>query len=121
RSQSDVILRRGSTTMKKVLYVLGQLSDTDVEWLITHGRREQVPRGTVLIQEGRPTHALYLVLDGTLEVTVAVLGEQPVSRLGCGEVVGEMSFIDALPPSATVTALEDAVVLAVPRQELAAK
>lgn len=46
-------------------------------------------------------------------------GPAPV-RLGSGEVVGEMSFIDARPPSATVTAVEPAVVLAVPRSALAA-
>src|SRR5437870_2515256 len=107
--------------MKKVLYLLGQLSDTDVEWLIAHGSRQHVAPGTVLIEEGRQALALYLVLDGTLGVTVSALGDQWVSRLGCGAVVGEMSFIDARPPSATVAALDDAIVLAVPRPELAAK
>jgi hypothetical protein len=32
-----------------------------------------------------------------------------------------MSFIDARPPSATVQALDNTIVLAVPRRELAAK
>ena len=36
-------------------------------------------------------------------------------------MVGEMSFVDAGPPGATVTALEDSAVLAIPRSQLSAK
>jgi CRP-like cAMP-binding protein len=36
-------------------------------------------------------------------------------------MVGEMSFIDARPPSATVTAAQDSAVLAIPRPQLVAK
>jgi hypothetical protein len=60
----------GISAMKKVLYLLGQLSDTDVEWLIARGSRELVAAGTTLIQAGQPVSALYIVLDGTLAVTI---------------------------------------------------
>ena len=99
--------------MRKALYLLGQLSDADVEWMIAHGRRERVAAGTVLIREGQPVNAVYIVLDGVLEVTGSSVGGKV--PLGCGEVVGEMSFIDARPPSATVTVRDAAVVLAIPR------
>jgi CRP-like cAMP-binding protein len=107
--------------VRKVLYLLGQLSDLDVEWLIARGVKQQVPAGAVLIEQGRPVSAVFLVLAGTLTVSFRGLGSGPFVRLGCGEVVGEMSFIDARPPSATVTAAEDALVLAVPRAELTRK
>jgi CRP/FNR family transcriptional regulator, cyclic AMP receptor protein len=107
--------------MKKVLYLLGQLSDTDVEWLIAKGRKEQIPAGTTLIEAGQATSALYIVLAGSLSVSVPGLGDQHTPKLGCGEVVGEISFVDARPPSATVQAAADSVVLAIPRKELAAK
>ncbi|HEY9806580.1 MAG TPA: cyclic nucleotide-binding domain-containing protein, partial [Candidatus Obscuribacterales bacterium] len=42
-------------------------------------------------------------------------------KLATGEIVGEMSFIDAQPPSATVKAVEGCLFLALPRQELATK
>jgi CRP-like cAMP-binding protein len=105
--------------MRKVLYLLGQLSDTDLEWLIAAGTRERVRAGTILIEQGKPVNTLYIVLDGTLGVSIGG-GRQPI-RLGCGELVGEISFVDSRPPSATVTVLEDAVVLALSRRELAAK
>ena len=107
--------------MRKVLYLLGQLDDLDVEWLVAHGTKQRILPGTVLIEEGQPINAVFIVLAGTLAVTFRGPGQQPGVRLGCGEVVGEMSFIDARPPSATVTAAEDAVVLAVPRAALSRK
>jgi CRP-like cAMP-binding protein len=106
--------------MKKVLYLLGQLSDADVEWLIENGRKQHVRPGTVLIAERQPINAVYILLDGVLEVTGAALGGKRV-RLGSGEVVGEMSFIEARLPSASVTALEESTVLAIPRPELRAR
>jgi CRP-like cAMP-binding protein len=105
--------------MRKILYLLGQLNDRDLEWMLATGRKETVPGGTVLIREGRPIEALYVVLIGTVEVSGSGI-DKPI-RLGCGEVVGEVSFVDARPPSATVTAAEDATLLAIPRVKLAAK
>lgn len=106
--------------MKKVLFILGELSDRDIDWLVEVGRREQVPAGQILIYEGRPVDTLYILLDGTLIVSISGVGRQ-IARLSSGEVVGEMSFIDSRPPSATVQTLEPSLVLAVPRSQLADK
>jgi len=106
--------------MRKALYLLGQLSDTDIEWMIREGARQRIPAGSVLIREGQPIDALYIILDGSVEVSGTGVAGTAI-RLGCGEVVGEMSFIDARPPSATVTAAEGLVVLGIPRKSLAAK
>lgn len=107
--------------MKKALYILAQLSDRDFEWLIHTGKTKIIPSGTVLIQEGERTDALYLVLDGALAVSVGALNGVEIARLGSGEVVGEISFIDARPPTATVRAIEESFVLTIPRRELAMK
>ena len=104
--------------MRKVLFIFGELSDGDVEWLGQVGVKRIVPPGTILIQEGSPIDALYIVLDGNLRVSVA--GKE-VARIACGEIVGEMSFLDARPPAATVQSLDRALVLAVPRATLGAK
>jgi bacteriocin-type transport-associated protein len=107
--------------LRKVLFILGELSDSDIDWLANSGKRQQVATGEVLIEEGQAAPALYLVLDGHLGVFVKALGGSQIARLGSGEIVGEMSFVDARPPSATVRALEPSLVLAVPRSAIQAK
>jgi CRP/FNR family transcriptional regulator, cyclic AMP receptor protein len=42
-------------------------------------------------------------------VTAQAAGE--IARLGVGEIVGEMSFVDSAPPSATVTAVGECLAL----------
>jgi CRP/FNR family transcriptional regulator, cyclic AMP receptor protein len=107
--------------MKKALYMLSEFSDRDFDWLMNAGKRKTVPAEGILIYEGEPTDAFYLVLQGTLTVSVEAMGGEEIARLSTGEIVGEMSFIDARPPSATVRALEDSMVWAIPRMKLAAK
>lgn len=99
--------------MRKVLYILGQLSDEDVEWLAANGSREKLKQGQVLVAEGKPLSHLYFILDGQCEVSVAGGGQLAV--VGCGEIIGEISLIDGRDASATVRALSEAVVLAVDR------
>jgi len=103
--------------MRKVLFIFGQLRDTDVEWLAKHGRRKRLPSGSVLIHEGVSVDTLYIVLEGQLLV-IQDRTKREIARLGVGELVGEMSFIEARPPSATVRAATDVVVYAIGRQQL---
>jgi CRP/FNR family transcriptional regulator, cyclic AMP receptor protein len=105
--------------MRKALLFLGILSDGDLDWLVANGTRERLARGAVVITQGQPIAAVYVVLDGVLAVTVGAGRE--VARLRTGEIVGELSFVDARPPSAHVTAIEDALILAVPRARLEAR
>jgi len=107
--------------MEKVFLLLGELSDDDVDWMIQNGRWEEVAADTILIEEGKPVDAVYILLEGTLTVSIDALGGKEIALLTQGEVVGEMSFIDFRPPSATVTALEKSLILSLPRQELATK
>jgi bacteriocin-type transport-associated protein len=107
--------------MKKVFFLLGELDDDDIDWMISVGRRDEVVAGTVLIQEGQPIDTLHILLEGTLSVSVAALEGKTIARLTSGAVVGEMSFADSRPPSATVQAVENSLVLSVPRSVLVEK
>ena len=107
--------------MRKALLFLGILNDNDVDWMMQAGSRQDVAAGTVLIQEGKTVSSMFLVLDGKLVVSTAATGTKQIARLMCGEMVGEMSFVDSRPPSASVTALEPSSVLAIPRQTLTRK
>ena len=107
--------------MKKVLFILGELDDDDIDWVIETAVRQDVVAGTVLIREGQPIDTLYILLEGTLSVSVAAMGDREIAQLSSGDVVGEMSFIDTRPPSATVTATQPSLVLSIPREQLATK
>lgn len=105
--------------MRKVLVILGQLWDEDVEWLAAAGRRVRFGPGEVLIRQGCPVDSLFIVLDGHVAVGIDGLGE--LARLGSGEILGEMSMVDSRPPAATVTAADEVVVLGVSKDRLIAK
>lgn len=105
--------------MRKALYILGQLNDADIQWLADHGRTRQLRDGEIVIQEGRPIDALFLNLEGALAVTAGDGVE--VARLGAGEFVGEISFVDSAPPSATVKGIGQSAVLEIKRSAIQRK
>jgi len=107
--------------MRKVLFIFGELHDTDIEWLVTYGTITRLRAGDVLIREGQPAANIFLLLQGTVAVGVKGLGNGNVAMLERGEIVGEMSFVDTRPPSATASAATDALVLAIPCATIAAK
>ena len=87
--------------MRKALYIFGLLNDADMELLAALGRVRTVPAGAVLIAQGQQLDRLYVLLDGHMEVAVAGIGT--VATLGSGEILGEMSFVDSSPTSATAS------------------
>jgi len=102
--------------MRKALYIFGQLNDVDVDWLARAGVRRRVAAGEVIIQEGQPVDSLFITLEGKLQVTVA--GGRKIAHLGVGEVIGEIAFVDSAPPTATVSAIVDSVVLELKKPDL---
>lgn len=107
--------------MSKVLVILGELSDRDIDWMLANGKRTYIQPGTTLIIEAQPLDALYIVLEGTLSVSVASLGDKEIGKITCGEVLGEMSFVDGRLPSASVTAIEECLILSISRRLLTEK
>lgn len=72
-------------------------------------RCEVQPRATgdVVFGEGDPARHLYIVHEGGLEVVKRRGdGEVVLGTVGPGECIGEMSFIDMQPRSATVRATQ---------------
>ncbi|MEM7051279.1 MAG: cyclic nucleotide-binding domain-containing protein [Acidobacteriota bacterium] len=106
--------------MRKVLYLFGQLNDEDVEWITENGQKRALDAGQVLIRQGVPVDALFFLLRGKLSVHLGA-AEREIARLNVGEIVGEMSFVDARPPSATVRSSTAALVFALDRALLLAK
>ena len=62
------------------------------------------PKGTVIAREGDPGVGLFVILEGTAEVTI---GGKRMAKLGSGDFFGEIALLDGGPRSATVTATND--------------
>jgi len=105
--------------MRKALFFLGCMNQSDIEWVVRNGSKQRLAKGAVLIQEGQPTDSLFFLLSGRLSVSIRAAGQ--VAVLETGEVVGEISFVDSRPPTASVTALVDCEVGVVPRRQLTVK
>jgi CRP-like cAMP-binding protein len=104
--------------MRKVLYILGELEDTDLQWLIDAGDTHQAVSGTDIIREGGSQDRLFILLDGELSVQKAGC---ELARLGAGEIVGDMSLLDSRPPNATVTTVGECRIFAIPHAALRSK
>lgn len=67
--------------------------------------RKQFKAGEAIVQRGKRTYGVYLVLKGTASVEIpkqgTALGVSP------GEACGEISFLDELPATANVVAKEE--------------
>ena len=76
--------------------------------------------GQVVVTEGEPSDHLYLVRAGRLRVLVRSPhgDELTLSVLGPGDTLGELSVIDRQPRSASVEALTDAQLVALPAAEV---
>jgi bacteriocin-type transport-associated protein len=127
-----------SAQIREVLFVFGELSDSDIDWIIAAGKREEIPAGRILIHKGRPVDGLYILLNGTMTVSIADDDNNPlaivfasldsgddssreIARLLRGDIAGEMPFVDDRPPETTIKAHEDSLVLMVPKQQLIVK
>jgi CRP-like cAMP-binding protein len=112
--------------LRKVLFLFAVLNDNDIDWMVTRGRRENAAAGTVLIQQDQPVEALYFLLKGNLAVLFSMmvdgqLSERELARRASGEIVGEMSFVEAGNASASIKCAENSLLLAIPQQLLREK
>ncbi len=98
--------------MKRVLFFLGQLNDRDVEWMTLNGHKIEIQTGTKLIEKDKAIDNLYIVLDGELSV-YGKNESEVIAKLGAGEIVGEMSFLESRPPSVNVFATRQSIIFVI--------
>jgi signal transduction histidine kinase len=95
--------------------LFAELSAEDLAGIAAGGERVTVPAGRLLFAEGSEPDAMYVVLDGALEVLKREGdGEVLLNTCGPGEPIGELSLVHGRPRSATVRATEDSVLMRVP-------
>jgi signal transduction histidine kinase len=96
------------------LPLFAEVPDSELARLAPLACEVTIQAGDVLMEEGTPADAFYLVLEGRLAVTKRT-GDQDVqlNDAGPGEVLGELALVAHRLRSATVTAVTDARVLEV--------
>ncbi|KYC37620.1 bacteriocin-type transport-associated protein [Scytonema hofmannii PCC 7110] len=128
--------------LQDVPLLFGELSDSDIDWMIEHSHVETLPADSVLIRAGRAVEYLYVLLHGKVSVffsgntqnslsRVFTLLEdngqsdsslaQEIASVSSGEIIGETALIDARLPAYTFKAVENSQVLAVKKQQIAIK
>lgn len=87
--------------------IFRSLDQSDFDALVMCLRVREIEADEVLFREGEPGQSMMIVCEGTLVATVRRRdgGEQEINRMGPGETIGEMAFLDPAPRSATVRAV----------------
>ena len=100
--------------------LFGALSDDVLEYLATLLTVETPPAGATLFREGEDANAMFVVINGEVEVLKKSKRsvEARVAVLGPGDWFGEMSIVDIQPRSATVRALAPSRLLRVSSADL---
>ena len=99
-----------------LLSTLDLLADADrptLERLAAAAEQVEVPAGAVLIRQGEPADALWILARGELPVSVTVAGSaaQELAPVTAPGYVGEVGLLKGIPRTATVRASQDAVLL----------
>jgi CRP-like cAMP-binding protein len=104
-----------------------ELAPEQIKQVAALGREASYNAGDVIISEGAPSHDMYIICSGMVEVELVkgavhdVPGAPQLSsivRLGQGQVFGEMALVDSGARSATVRCAKDNTVLyIIPHQD----
>src|SRR6202000_2725215 len=98
--------------------LLRNLSSPELQALRTIAQERKFSRSQDIFQEGAPGDGVYFVKAGLIEISAGKSERKVFSRLGPGEIFGEMEGIEQRPRSATATAAEDSEVYFLPRSEM---
>ena len=95
-----------------------KLPDATLTQLVARCPVENIPPARVLFQEGETGDALYVILQGQVEI-IQTLDGSPVrlSTFQAGEYFGEMALLDDAARSATARTMTDSVLLQVRKQD----
>lgn len=109
-------------------FQFGVLQEQDMQWILEQGIKQELAVGDILINEGSYINNLFLIIEGALSVFVSQEieagqknSDQEIATMTPVEIVGEISFLDKLPTSATVKASENSVILSLSWQNLSSK
>ena len=80
--------------LRKVLVLFAKLHEQDVHRLAGWGQLQRLQPHSVLLRQGHPVPALYLILSGEAEILLTLDGNtREVGSSRRGELIGEMSLL----------------------------
>ncbi len=103
----DVLKTLVTEILRKVPVWAG-LKDESLENLAAEFQVVQVAAGEIVFNEGDPGDSMYVIATGMARVH---LGERDIKKLGPSAFFGEMALFDDAPRTASVSAIEDLVLL----------
>lgn len=128
--------------LQDVPVIFGELSDTEVDWMLRQGTTQIVEKNAIIIEAGRQIEYLYVILQGLLSVSMSETkpnrlskifaslessseGEKDLGReiakVTRGEIIGETIALGSRTASVSIKALEESIVLAIPKGQLLLK
>ncbi|MBE7386175.1 MAG: cyclic nucleotide-binding domain-containing protein [Leptolyngbya sp. SIO1E4] len=105
--------------------LLRELTNTDLDWMITSGERERLPAGQQLLGSQQAQDVIYVLIEGRLGLnffseTTAANQSSPIDELAQGEIIGASALFD-IPEMAVFRTLEPSMVMSLPVVKLQAK
>jgi len=100
--------------LRSVTY-FAQLNDAELQQLFEVGYQKTVEAEDYICRENEPGTSFYIILSGAVEVVIEKL-DQHLRVLAEGEFFGELALLLGIPRSATVKALENAILFVIDRE-----
>jgi len=92
--------------------ILAELNDAQLEHLLDFMELQRVPQWSVVVRQGDPGGAMFLILSGELRARTMMGDRETIlATFSAGDFFGDMSLFDHGPRSADVVANVDSTVL----------
>jgi Cyclic nucleotide-binding domain/GYF domain 2 len=92
--------------------ILAELNDAQLEHLLDFMELQRVPQWSVVVRQGDPGDAMFLILSGELRARTTIGNRETIlATFSPGDFFGDMSLFDHGPRSADVVANVDSTVL----------
>jgi CRP-like cAMP-binding protein len=101
-------------------YLLGRLSPSEIDALVTYSRVERYAAGEEIFAKGAPGQSMMAVLQGTVRISSISLGGKEIvfNIMHPGEIFGEIGMLDGGERSGDATAVTDSEILVISRRNL---
>jgi glycine/D-amino acid oxidase-like deaminating enzyme len=119
-TQKRLTSKPGSTIKANALRdfpLFADFSNRELRQLLRVVRRWDLPRGTVVVSEGGPGGSCFIIVSGSVDVTVRVRDRQQLlAQLRAGSIFGQVSLISGEARTATCSMPDGGVVLELERK-----